>query len=68
MLVINEPYASRIRARRDNIRDYLLQRHPELREQKHLDAGTVERAYWHYGYMIALSDVLCLDGKTVDQI
>lgn len=27
-------------------------------EQKHLDAGTVERDYWHYGYLIALRDVL----------
>jgi hypothetical protein len=28
------------------------------REQKHLDAGTVERAYWHYGYLCALRDVI----------
>jgi hypothetical protein len=27
-------------------------------DQKHLDEGTVERAYWHYGYMVALRDVL----------
>ncbi len=27
-------------------------------EQRHLNEGTPERVYWHYGYMIALQDVL----------
>ena len=27
-------------------------------EQQHLNEGTVERAYWHYGYMVALNDAL----------
>jgi hypothetical protein len=26
--------------------------------QKHLDPGTLEQAYWHYGYVCALRDVL----------
>lgn len=26
-------------------------------DQKHLDAGTVERLYWHLGYYEALNDV-----------
>jgi hypothetical protein len=25
--------------------------------QRHLDAGTREQAYWHYGYLLALRDV-----------
>ena len=25
--------------------------------QKHLDEGSVEQAYWHYGYLCALRDV-----------
>lgn len=29
-------------------------------EQLHLNEGTQERVYWHYGYMAALSDVLCM--------
>lgn len=29
-------------------------------EQKHCEEGTVERVYWHYGYMIALRDALDL--------
>ncbi len=29
-------------------------------EQTHLDAGTDQRAYWHFGYMMALRDVLAL--------
>ena len=28
-------------------------------EQLHLNEGSQERIYWHYGYMVALSDVLC---------
>lgn len=26
-------------------------------DQRHLDADTPERAYWHYGYLVALRDV-----------
>lgn len=26
-------------------------------EQTHLESGTSERAYWHYGYLMALRDV-----------
>ncbi len=28
--------------------------------QKHLDPGTVEQTYWHYGYLCALRDVLAI--------
>jgi hypothetical protein len=28
------------------------------RDQRHLDHGTEERAYWHHGYASALKDVL----------
>jgi hypothetical protein len=32
---------------------------PEVAEQQsHLDAGSEARAYWHYGYLAALRDVL----------
>ena len=27
-------------------------------EQRHLDSGTPERLYWHYGYYMALRDIL----------
>lgn len=29
-------------------------------DQKHLDADTPERAYWHLGYQVALRDILTL--------
>ncbi len=29
-------------------------------EQRHLEEGTVERIYWHYGYLMALRDVLAM--------
>jgi len=28
------------------------------KEQKHLDTCSIERIYWHYGYLIALKDIL----------
>ena len=28
--------------------------------QRHLDRGTIEQAYWHYGYVCAIRDVLAL--------
>jgi len=31
-----------------------------LREQRHLDDGSMERIYWHYGYLVALRAVLAL--------
>lgn len=34
-----------------------------LRENKHLDSDTPQRAYWHAGYMAALADVLELLGE-----
>jgi hypothetical protein len=27
-------------------------------EQKHLDEGSQERIYWHYGYLVALKDMM----------
>lgn len=40
-------------------RDFLLQNVASIcKEQRHLDAGTVEREYWHYGYAMALKDIL----------
>ncbi len=36
-------------------------------EQCHLDAGTEEQAYWHYGYLVALRDIqkMIHEGDTV---
>ncbi|MEZ5958477.1 MAG: hypothetical protein R3C27_14840 [Hyphomonadaceae bacterium] len=45
--------------------DWLQEHAPEIDDaQKHLDAGSAEQAYWHYGYAMALRDVQnCLAGK-----
>jgi hypothetical protein len=38
-------------------------------EQKHLDAGSAERAYWLHGYAAALQDIKnCLPGKDDKQV
>jgi len=31
-----------------------------LREQRHLDKDSIERAYWNYGYLMALREALAL--------
>jgi hypothetical protein len=47
--------------RRDRIREWLAgQTEPTNSEQKHLDVGTPEQAYWHHGYQAALDDMLKL--------
>jgi hypothetical protein len=28
--------------------------------QRHLDPGTIEQKYWHYGYVCAIRDILSL--------
>ncbi len=28
--------------------------------QKHLEEGTIEQAYWHYGYVCAIRDILAI--------
>jgi hypothetical protein len=58
----------RVRERERNLTEWLRDNAPFcVTDQKHLDADTPERAYWHYGYMVALRDVLkrldALEGK-----
>jgi hypothetical protein len=51
----------RIERRMGDIRAWLLEQAPEcFEQQRHLEDGTGERIYWHYGYMIALRDILGL--------
>jgi hypothetical protein len=45
--------------RRDGHKEWLQDNAPFcFVDQKHLDENTPARAYWHYGYMVALTDVL----------
>lgn len=58
-----------LRQRRDNIREWLDDEAPYTEvDQRHLDAHTPERAYWHHGYQAALNDIIAMlaleDGKT----
>lgn len=47
-----------IRKRIEDHLAFLTREHPEVFiNQKHCDAGTPERAYWHHGYMMALRDI-----------
>lgn len=45
--------------RTKGINEWLMNASPScFAEQRHLKDGSVERAYWHYGYMVALSDAV----------
>jgi hypothetical protein len=48
----------RMTERLDHIKRGLKEEGVSTSEQKHLDKGTVERAYWHAGYAAALADLL----------
>lgn len=51
--------SSAIRIRANGLRRWLKENAPACaKEQRHLDEGTAERAYWHYGYLCALRDAL----------
>ena len=51
----------RLQERYTDLEEWLAAHAPDCgHAQVHLDAGTPERAYWHYGYAIALKDVLAL--------
>lgn len=48
-----------------NITAWLKETAPEcLSEQAHLDEGSRERTYWHYGYLVALMDMRKLLERT----
>lgn len=50
-----------LRQRRDNIREWLDEEAPYTDvDQRHLDAHTPERAYWHHGYQAALNDIMTM--------
>ena len=48
-----------VERRRDDILEWLEDEAPHTAvDQKHLDAASSERAYWHHGYQAALSDII----------
>ena len=48
------------------LENWLQEHAPQVhKDQAHLDEGTDARAYWNYGYLMALRDVLnSMDGVT----
>ena len=59
---------SRLKIRRSALMAWLKREDPGCFSlQKHLRQGTPERVYWHYGYMMALRDMLrLLSRKSAD--
>src|SRR5262249_55507684 len=54
---ILEKFSERV----EGIERWLREHHAgEIKSARHLDEGTAERAYWHFGYAAALKDALRL--------
>jgi hypothetical protein len=50
-----------LRKRAEQLRDWLKENGSGCEDaQLHLDEGSPERVYWHYGYLAALNDMLSL--------
>lgn len=59
--VYERSISSLARTRAQNIKDMLRQSFPQIgSDQKLLDEGSTERAYWNFGYLSALEDILRL--------
>ncbi len=53
--------SSTLRIRAEELQRWIKENAAEcFTEQKHLDEGSAERAYWHHGYLSALRDMLKL--------
>jgi len=58
----------KLQTRIETLEGWLLQNAPHVfDEQKHTTEGTVERNYWHYGYLVALRDVVALAAAKGDR-
>jgi hypothetical protein len=55
----NLSLADLLHRREKGLSEWLKDNAPECgKEQRHLNEGSIERIYWHYGYMVAIRDVL----------
>jgi hypothetical protein len=67
MAKLDTGIVSTIQSRMEGIRQWMADEAPYIAaDQRHLDANTPERAYWHYGYQTALRDVLALIERSTE--
>lgn len=58
--IVSDP----IEKRMTELREWLLKKAPDCFErQLHLDEGSSEQVYWHYGYLAALNDLVNLSSE-----
>ena len=58
---MNQSASDKLNERAAGIELWLTENAPYVvADQKHLDEHSPERAYWHYGYLVALRDTLKL--------
>lgn len=61
LLNADQDVLDKLHERERDLREWLAENAPECdQEQAHLDVDTRERVYWHYGYAVAVRDVLAL--------
>jgi hypothetical protein len=61
----NKIIETKLRARIDGLQVWLDKNGKDCQKQQgHLIEMSIERIYWHYGYMVALMDALRLMEKT----
>ena len=63
--MLDKKQQEQLRARKRLLEEWLDECCPYAAvDQKHLDDGTPEQAYWHLGYMAALADIFSLIDKS----
>lgn len=61
ILETDQTIVQKLQEREEDLANWLSENAPECsKEQAHLDENTRERVYWHYGYAVAVRDVLAL--------
>ncbi|GBE42478.1 hypothetical protein BMS3Bbin10_00539 [bacterium BMS3Bbin10] len=64
MVITTRTAVSDIERRHDELADWLQRRAAHsIKDQNHLDEGSIAQTYWHYGYLMATKDVLALLGN-----
>lgn len=62
-------YKQKIENRVESLTEWLNDKGKDIvKDQKHLDANTPEQIYWHFGYLMALKDVVKLIKKEIYEL
>ena len=57
-----------IKQRVDVLAEWMLTHGSFAMQERHLNANSTERLYWHYGYLMALQDMLSMEQGGIEQV